>query len=136
MNPNFIQHFKGKSILLIDDDELLTSITGRVLVLMGFNVFSINDPRKIYHIYKPDVFDVILLDMKMPYLSGNEVEYIIRKISPSQKIIIASGFAENKSPCKVYLSKPYNTDELFNVLEKQLGENEEWNEQQMQKKKG
>lgn len=120
-----------KNILLIDDTVDLTVPASLVLKRLGYDVTVINDPRQVEDVFEPEVFDIVLLDMVMPHLSGDQVMQIIQKKCPTQKVIAASGYTEKSVKgmldmgCVAFLKKPFEMETLSKVLHEHLG-----NEQQ------
>ena len=87
---------KVKSILLIEDSRLLRITTGRVLLKAGYQVLTAKDGEEALRVAFSTRPDVILLDMLLPKLSGQEVLRALRK-NPSTKktpIIILSGLSQ------------------------------------------
>ena len=72
-------------------------------------------------------FDVILLDMNLPYLNGLEVYQAIRAVRPDVTVIVATGFPEEmgklakeavKQSAYTWLSKPLDMDKLLSLLDR------------------
>lgn len=83
------------SKLLIIEDELLTAnAVKEALELNGIESEIAEDGEKGLKLIKENDFDLILLDLKMPKLSGEEVLKEIRKIRPYVIVIIYTNFSE------------------------------------------
>ena len=61
---------KGKRILLVDDEPDVIYAIKRVLENIGFIVDSYDDPILTLTNFKPGLYDLILLDIKMPNMNG------------------------------------------------------------------
>jgi DNA-binding response OmpR family regulator len=57
-------------ILVVDDEADLTMLCRLALEYHGFKVDSFNDPQEALSSYKPDFYDLIILDIKMPKMDG------------------------------------------------------------------
>jgi DNA-binding response OmpR family regulator len=71
---------KGKRIMVVDDESDLTLFYKMLLEFYGFQVDSFNDPRKALSSFKPDYYDLVILDIKMPVMDGFELNDELRKI--------------------------------------------------------
>ena len=60
-------------ILLVDDDKSITSMLSKFLKLKGFSVEVTNDAWEGLNLIQQEKFDVVLLDHKMPDLSGEQI---------------------------------------------------------------
>ena len=117
----------GIHVLIIDDEPLYTEPMEKILNRYGFIVTIINDPREVKEKFKPDIFDVVLLDMTMPYMTGLDVFEVIRKKSPSQRVVLSSGNPTSESKCiklgfAAFLPKPYKVKSLYDVIISSIGQ--------------
>ena len=80
--------------ILIIEDELMTATTVKeALELNGINADIAEDGMKGLDLIKKNDYDLILLDLKMPKLSGEEVLKEIRKIRPYVFVIVYTNLA-------------------------------------------
>ena len=122
----------GKKVLIVDDDEdILASI--RMLVdKMGLDVKTANNGMKAIEMLKKEKFDLVLLDILMPGMSGREVLKRIRSDSnlKNQKVIFTtvvqlSGAGESiikELKPSDFIQKPVNVAEFKRKINKVLGE--------------
>lgn len=75
-----------KKILIIDDEVDITTVFRILLQSNDFMVDVYNDPISALFNYKPDYYDLLLVDLKMPNLSGFELYKKIRKVDDKTKI--------------------------------------------------
>ncbi len=96
-----------------------------MLVELGFEVISASNGSEAIAIYESemDAIDVILLDMTMPDLSGEQVFERLRQIRSDAAIILCSGYLEPKSLSRLtrehgarFLQKPFSFEQLRCVL--------------------
>lgn len=80
-------------ILVIDDNELVRDSVAAVLKSKGYSVILAADGQRGIEIYRQecDLVDLVILDMTMPGLSGEEVFRKLRQIHPQLQIIITTG---------------------------------------------
>src|SRR5688572_20885975 len=74
---------KGKNILIVDDDEDLTSLYETFLKYDGYKVDAFLDPVDALSSFRKDVYDLVLLDLKMPKMNGVELSQELQNIDPS-----------------------------------------------------
>ena len=82
-----------KTILVIDDEELLIKICGMMLKRLGHKVFkahSGSEGIKIFEANKNQI-DLIISDLNMPEMNGKEVIDRLRKIDRNIKVLLSSG---------------------------------------------
>ena len=82
-----MSHLQGKKkILVVDDETDLTTLFGLVLEYHGFNVDTFNDPQEALSNYKPDYYDLVILDIKMPKMDGFQLHDKIKKKDRKAKV--------------------------------------------------
>ncbi len=116
-------------ILYIDDEKTILSTTSQLLATLGYEVTQAVSGSEGLEIFSetPERFDVILLDLAMPDLSGTECFLAMKKIRPDIKIILTSGFPESdeiknlndKWPLQ-FIQKPFTRERLSSVIIKTL----------------
>src|SRR5688500_10803590 len=74
---------KNKSILIVDDDEDLTNLYETFLKYDGYIVDAFTDPLDALYFFKKDVYDLALLDLKMPKMNGIELSQKLQIIHPT-----------------------------------------------------
>ena len=69
-----------KKILLVDDEPDVTMLFSMVLnASNGFDVYSFNDPLEALSNFKPDYYNLVILDIKMPKMNGFELYAELKK---------------------------------------------------------
>ncbi|MGH9988145.1 MAG: response regulator, partial [Nitrososphaeraceae archaeon] len=63
---------RGKRIMVVDDESDLTLYYRMSLEYYGYEVETFNESRKALSSFKPDYYDLIILDIKMPDMNGFE----------------------------------------------------------------
>ena len=84
-----------ESILFIDDEILLVSLWKRNLESLGYKVTTRTSSIEALELFKarPNRFDLVITDMTMPNLTGDELALKIAKIRPDIPIILCTGFS-------------------------------------------
>jgi PAS domain S-box-containing protein len=117
--------------LVIDDDEPVRLVASVMLKSFGFTVQAVPDGQSGLDAFRarPGGFAVILLDLLMPGLTGEQTLEILRTIQPDVRVLIISGFSESdvmqrlakdRGPFK-FLHKPFKRPELEQKLRELLG---------------
>ncbi|MBU0995738.1 MAG: response regulator [Proteobacteria bacterium] len=116
---------KGTRILLIDDETDFSETLAERLEIRGFETELASDGEKGIKLVKDKEFDVVILDLKMPGLSGIETLKSIKKIKKDLPVILLTGQGSTKDGeegkkmgAHDYLIKPLKIDEF---IEKVLG---------------
>ncbi|HEX9657797.1 MAG TPA: response regulator [Bacteroidota bacterium] len=119
----------GKGILIAEDDEEIRRLLAVVFRLENFVVFEAEDGIDAREIFKQHANEIhlVITDLGLPGLGGVELIEQIRAISPSVKIIGASGFGKSNVVEEVmnaggddFLSKPFNTEDLMSLTHRLL----------------
>jgi two-component system response regulator HydG len=116
----------GSMILVADDDEHLCQNLMEILSQKGYRVSVALDSTSAIEKVKTCVFDIMLLDMKLPPLNGLEVYLEVRRLCPGIVVVIITGFLTEvekmiemtrKAGAYALLEKPINIDTLLSLLE-------------------
>ena len=79
-------------ILLVDDEQDITAIMKSGLQNHGYDVDTFNNPSDAISHFKPDFYDVIILDVRMPEISGFELARMIWKEDANARICFMTAF--------------------------------------------
>ena len=111
-------------ILLVDDEDHFRQTLSKRLAKRGFIVDQSADGSECLSLLEGKNVDVIILDIKMPGMSGIEVLKLIKNKCPKTEVILLTGHATTdtgvegiKSGAFDYLSKPIELDHLVNKIE-------------------
>src|SRR5918992_6201397 len=74
---------KGKSILIVDDDEDLTTLYETFLKYDGYRVDAFTDPIDALYSFRKNIYDLVLLDLKMPKMNGMLLYKKLQNIDPN-----------------------------------------------------
>lgn len=116
---------KKQSILVADDEEMIRALAKEVLEAEGYVVTEAADGQEAVDIFVAGKgrFDVVILDLAMPNLSGASALVKIREADPKAKVILSSGFVADESlgererqGIAAYLQKPYRAESILTVV--------------------
>ena len=122
---------KNELILVIDDEELIRRTAKSMLERHGYSVAVAMNGKEGVRIFQglADNVAVVLLDMTMPVMSGEEAFGHLKAIKPSAKIILSSGYNEAEAVRRFsgkglsgFIQKPYSSSELMEKLKLVLDE--------------
>ena len=87
-------------IVIIEDDAMLAEIYQTLLVAQGFTVLVAHDGRSGADLVKAELPDLVLLDLMLPQLSGDQVLYELRTNEPTKdtKVIMLTNISETEAP--------------------------------------
>jgi two-component system cell cycle sensor histidine kinase/response regulator CckA len=117
------------TVLLADDEELVRAATGRVLRHAGLEVLTAHDGQDALDVYSAnaDRIDVVLLDLDMPQLNGEQVYARLHAQQPDLRVIISSGYLDHEREAKLrkagvdgILYKPYDSVTLMQAVARVL----------------
>ena len=119
---------KNKRILIIDDEEVIRDGCCQVLSRKGYPVESTGDAPQGLEMALRDVYDVILLDIRMPRMDGMEILKRLKgERGISAKVIIITGYGSVPLAVEAmrqgafdFLMKPYSASELRGAVERAL----------------
>ena len=117
------------TILVIDDEELILEVSAMMVKELGYTVFESKNGKEAVEYFNKfkDEIDLVILDIVMPDLSGEEVFDLIKRIRPEIKILLTSGYTFNNRAktliergCSGFIKKPYSIEELSDKLNRIL----------------
>src|SRR5512142_508316 len=115
---------KRYKVLIVDDEIAVTTLLQEELQeLEAYQVDLAADGAEAINLIQKNLYDVVLLDMKMPRVSGKEVLLFIQEHSPGSQVIILSQYADLKMAVETtklgayeVLSKPYDIDQVEQTI--------------------
>ena len=114
------------SILVVDDDRAFCQVVTETLAKAGYETRMVNDGREAMRQLEDNPVDIVVTDIFMPRADGMEVISMLRRVSPSTRIIVMSGYdnADNIDFLQVaitfgatsILKKPFRAAELLKAV--------------------
>jgi CheY-like chemotaxis protein len=144
MSTELVKMETGKRILLVDDEPDITMAISIALEADGFEVHSYNNPKLALFNFKPDYYDLAILDIKMPEMDGfrlyNQMKNIDSRIEicfitaadktyyedPQQEQKQNKNVQEKISPeyCalneEIFIQKPISNGDLIHEIKKRM----------------
>jgi PAS domain S-box-containing protein len=121
------EHWQGDgTVLLVDDEETVRGIGKEMLQQLGFTTITANDGREAIDIFKttPEI-SLVILDLTMPHIDGEQCFRELRRINPDVKVIMSSGYNEQEVTQKFvgkglagFIQKPYKLSTLKETIRK------------------
>ena len=121
----------GETILVVDDEASIRTITSQTLEAFGYRVLAAMDGAEAVAVYAEhkNEIAVVLTDMMMPVMDGPATIHALLRINPTIKIIAASGLNSNGGVAKAssagvkhFLTKPYTAGTLLKTMRTILDE--------------
>ena len=113
------------NILIVDDEDDFRITLVKRLQKRNLNVFGAESGLKALDLMNKLIFDVVVLDVKMPGLDGIETLQEIKKKNPLVEVILLTGHASIESGIDGmklgafdYVMKPVNIDDLLEMIRK------------------
>ncbi|MCP3871991.1 MAG: response regulator [Desulfobacteraceae bacterium] len=120
-------------ILLVDDEKSVAKLESKMLSRLGYKVTEKTKSPEALNIFKmnPENFDLVITDMTMPDMTGDQLAKKIFSIKPDIPIVICTGFSEriNKEQAKIigvkgFLMKPVVKADMADMVRNVLDEAE------------
>jgi two-component system cell cycle sensor histidine kinase/response regulator CckA len=114
----------GLTVLVIDDEEIILRTVSSALKSRGYNVLTASNGSEAFDLLlKGTEVALVILDLTMPVLTGEQMVPMIRSARPEIPIILSSGYSEaeiqrrfTSSGIAGVLQKPYNVDGLVSKI--------------------
>lgn len=120
-------YFKGKSCLIVDDNEVNLQVTKWHLETYGMDCTTTTSGEESIEILKTNSYHLILMDIHMPTLSGPETVKIIKKTDTVTPIIALSAVDVNELEVDIsqlgfetLITKPFKTEHFLDVINKSI----------------
>ena len=117
-------------ILVVDDEADLTQVSTLALEYHGFKVDSFNDPREALSKYKPGLYDLVILDIKMPKMDGFELYQEIKKKDNNANVCFLTASEQYYEEFRkkeyyaldrnLFIRKPIENEELVKEINKMI----------------
>ena len=115
------------TVLLVEDEPSVREVVAEMLAQTGAKVLQAQDGVEAVEMYRAygSTIDVVLMDLAMPRMNGFEALQVMREISPTVRVILSTGNADEAEVIQddwdvPVLPKPYRSDELRRLLKQVL----------------
>lgn len=119
--PKPVRSSRGERILIVDDETPVRQVLSLSLEHLGYEVELASSGLEALERFegKGERFDLVILDMLMPNLSGEEVFFRLREIDPTLQVLIISGYSSEEAVQHIldqggkgFIQKPFTIGEL------------------------
>ena len=124
-NPNSV-------VFVVDDDESLRRSLERLLRVSGYSVQTFSSAAAFLEQPEPDCPSCLLLDIRMPELTGLDVQRAVNQQRPALSVILMTGYADMescilgmKAGAADFLLKPFDDDQLLDAVASGLAKSQE-----------
>jgi nitrogen-specific signal transduction histidine kinase/ActR/RegA family two-component response regulator len=115
----------AKRILLVDDEGVIRELVTTILRQEGFDVFEADNGTRAIEMARKANFDLMILDMVMPGIKGEDVLSAIGDSCRGMQVIVSSGFMSEKQRDRLkehgiahFLDKPYREEDVLSEIKK------------------
>ncbi len=114
-------------VLVVDDEKVMRTTSEEILIECGYKVILAKNGKEGLEIFKhsSEKIKFTIMDMAMPEMNGKEAYIKMKKIDPKLKVLLTSGFKQDKRVQKVldlgvngFLQKPFTFDQLLEETDK------------------
>jgi two-component system, NtrC family, response regulator AtoC len=116
-------------ILIVDDDEVSCQLFAEVLERDGHEAHQARSGEEALDRLRKESYDLLLVDVRMPGITGLEVTRTMRQEQPSLPVIVMTAFGSIETAVEAihegaydYVSKPMNLEELKKIVSRALGQ--------------
>lgn len=118
-----------ETVLLVADKEMIVDVASQMIERLGYAVISATSAKQAIELYaqRSDKIDLVILDMDMPEMVGDEIILQLRKINSQARVLLASGYGLEQQPGEIlalgvngFLQKPFNLSQLSLKLRQTL----------------
>ena len=127
-NPSFRLH-RQPTVMVVDDDDQVRDVVGDILRRAGFRVLAVGRGRDAISLFasRHANIDIVVLDLTMPDLTGDEVMVVLRAVEPNIPIVLISGYlgsdaVRDAATMKAtdMVQKPFLPDDLVDAVRRSL----------------
>ena len=119
----------SRCILVIDDEPMALELSRQTLAQAGFTVVTADSSLEGLDLFlrDPKHFDLVLLDLSMPFMDGEETFHRLRKADPEALVLLNTGFIDRDRLDRMlaqglsgFLRRPYRPDEAIKQIQSLL----------------
>ncbi len=118
-----VKKASGAEILLVEDDPDVRKVEQELLTVLGYKVMEASSARQALEIIREKPPSIVVTDLSMPEMGGAQLAQEIKKITPSVKVLLISGYVSEDELEKFknmgidgVLHKPFGLEELKKAL--------------------
>ena len=121
----------GSTVFVVDDDPSIRRSLSRLLASAGHTVETFASPRDfLTRAQLPDICGCVVLDIRMPGLTGLDLQQELKAVAPSLPIVFITGHADVRTSVRAmkdgavdFLTKPVDASDLLSIVASSLARN-------------
>jgi two-component system cell cycle sensor histidine kinase/response regulator CckA len=114
----------GETILLVEDEPAVRQLFAQALTRAGYRVYEARNGQEAMKLFEQhaDGIDLLLTDLRMPYMGGAELAQLLRQRRRTLKLICVSGYPTpgDDDLAADFLSKPFSREDLLSKVREVL----------------
>ena len=121
-NPDVAADTRKHTLLVVDDDRAVRKLLERIAIRAGFDVASARDGQEALDMMTERAFEIVVVDLMMPRISGYDLVQKISGLSPRPTVIVATAMANgdvaklDDSMVRRVIRKPFDIDGVARTL--------------------
>jgi two-component system cell cycle sensor histidine kinase/response regulator CckA len=113
------------TVLVVDDEEMVRQVAKAILESVGFEVKTAENGEQAIEVFQQSAgeIDLVLMDMTMPQMNGEEAFARLRQIDPAVRVVMASGYSAHDATSHItsknlagFIQKPFRAADLVAKL--------------------
>ena len=117
------------TVLVVDDEETVRAVSAQMLRALGFSTEQASDGREAVEKYRlePSRYALVLLDLTMPHMDGEETFRQLRHLNPAVKVVLMSGFNQHEAVSRFtgkglagFVQKPFEVGSMMHAVRQVL----------------
>ena len=125
---NMTRDWSNKKVLIAEDEQTNFLFLEAALEDTGLQISHATDGKEAVQLFQQNqTYDVVLMDLKMPFMNGFDATKKIKAINPDTPIIVQTAYAMDfererimATGCDDYITKPIDIEALLSLLDKWL----------------
>lgn len=113
----------GKRILLVEDEYGAREAVKQLLLEDSHMVVEANNGVEALDLFRKSRFDLVMTDLRIPFMSGDELALAVKRLAPNQPILMITGYPQipgPENPVDAILHKPFGYERLRETIAKLL----------------
>jgi DNA-binding response OmpR family regulator len=92
-----------KRLLVVDDEAAIAALLARLLRHAGHDVTVAHDGAQAWDLFQAQGFDLVVTDLKLPHLSGEQLAQRIKALAPHTPIVVLTGHGDQEEEQRLLL---------------------------------
>ncbi len=124
-------------VMVVDDEKTVLDVMAEIIQDLGYRVMTADSGRRAIALFKEhmDKIKLVILDLVMPQISGEDVFHALREMNPDIKIVLASGYDRQGRAATLlttggtdFIQKPFDIDSLNRIVQRAFTDNDNLNQ--------